>query len=59
MKRRTKNKKIEVRIDDTMLEQLKRVTHEVGTGMSDFVRDAVIQRIEEETDKQRKDQKAK
>jgi len=49
MKRRIKNKKLEVRIDETLLEQVKAVTHDCGTGMSEFVRDAIVNEIKRKT----------
>ena len=51
-KQRIKNTQLNIRIEDTLIEQIKAVTHEsTGTGMSQFIRQAITDKLKKDNEK--------
>ena len=53
MNRRKKKlvSKVEVRIDEALLKRIKTETHDTGTGMSQFIRDAITDKLKKDNEK--------
>ena len=45
-KKRVKNTKLQIRIEDTLVDRLKSVTHNQGEAMSQFIRQAISEKLQ-------------